>query len=180
MATASYVKATSSKSQSDDAHADSDEILSPSQRAKKVKMSRRRGHPDRGGFEVSSAKEASMQIYLMYQEIPIMFLLQPVEVVDYLPSLQPPSYQPMDELHRSCAHEIFLPDQSFLMGRLMLAAWDCGMDGANEAAADVLVVAVQVNIPDIKPYLLYSYSPANGTADIHVTAFFKKHSYRHI
>ena len=68
-----------------------------------------------------------------------------MDVFDYLPTLRSPSYQPTDEPQRNCAHELFLPDQAFLMGRLMLAAWERGLDGATESAADFMVCAVQVS-----------------------------------
>lgn len=85
-------------------------------------------------------------LLIQAQNIVNLHPLQPVEVVDYLPSLRPPSYQPTDEPQRNCAYELFLPDQAFLMGRLMLAAWECGLEGANDSAADVLVCAVQVKL----------------------------------
>lgn len=91
---------------------------SPSESAKRQRLSKKRHHTERTGFE-------------------------PVEVVDYLPTLRPSTYQPNDEPQRNCAHELFLPDQAFLMGRLMLAAWECGLEGANDSAADFMVCAVQ-------------------------------------
>lgn len=94
------------------------ECPSPSDSAKRLKLNKKRHHSERTGFE-------------------------PVEVVDYLPTLRPASYQPADEPQRNCAYELFLPDQAFLMGRLMLAAWECGLEGANDSAADFLVCAVQ-------------------------------------
>ncbi|XP_034234946.1 transcriptional adapter 1-like [Thrips palmi] len=97
---------------------ESDSAMSPTDSAKRTKLGKKRHHSERTGFE-------------------------PVEVVDYLPSLRPPSYQPTDEPQRNCAYELFLPDQAFLMGRLMLAAWESGLEGANDSAADFLVCAVQ-------------------------------------
>lgn len=94
------------------------ECPSPTDSAKRMKLSKKRHHSERTGFE-------------------------PVEVLDYLPTLRPHAYQPADEPQRSCAHELILPDQAFLMGRLMLAAWECGLEGANDSAADFLVCAVQ-------------------------------------
>ncbi|KAK3920227.1 Transcriptional adapter 1 [Frankliniella fusca] len=91
---------------------------SPCESAKRQRLSKKRHHTERTGFE-------------------------PVEVVDYLPTLRPSTYQANDEPQRNCAHELFLPDQAFLMGRLMLAAWECGLEGANDSAADFLVCAVQ-------------------------------------
>lgn len=92
--------------------------MSPTDSSKRTKLGKKRHHSERTAFE-------------------------PVEVVDYLPSLRPSSYQPTDEPQRNCAYELFLPDQAFLMGRLMLAAWECGLEGANDSAADFLVCAVQ-------------------------------------
>lgn len=54
----------------------------------------------------------------------------------------PPHIQ--ENAQRYCVQEYFLPDQSFIMGRLMLGAWELGMDGAEDSAAECLVLAVQV------------------------------------
>ncbi|KAI8440036.1 hypothetical protein MSG28_001470 [Choristoneura fumiferana] len=39
--------------------------------------------------------------------------------------------------------EVFLPDHALVVGRFMLAAWELGLEGADDEAADLIVVAVQ-------------------------------------
>lgn len=45
---------------------------------------------------------------------------------------------------KSIFQEIFLPDHALVVGRFMLAAWELGLEGADDEAADIIVVAVQV------------------------------------
>lgn len=45
--------------------------------------------------------------------------------------------------------EIFLPDHALVVGRFMLAAWELGLEGADDEAADLIVVAVQMFLKNI-------------------------------
>jgi transcriptional adapter 1 len=74
------------------------------------------------------------------------FLLQPADIADYIspPHALPPHAH--EEPLRYCAQEFFLPDVSLSFGRMLLSAWEVGLDGAQEPAAELLVVAVQVII----------------------------------
>lgn len=68
--------------------------------------------------------------------------LQSADIHDYVQARRPP--KPQDEPPKYCVQELFLPDREFIYLRLMLAAWEGGLKGVEERAADVLVVAVQV------------------------------------
>jgi transcriptional adapter 1 len=72
--------------------------------------------------------------------------LQPADIADYIspPNALPPHAH--EEPLCYSAQEYFLPDLSLIFGRMMLSAWEVGLDGAEEPAAQLLVVAVQVII----------------------------------
>jgi transcriptional adapter 1 len=73
-------------------------------------------------------------------------MLQPADIADYIsaPNALPP--HALEEPLRYSAQEFFLPDISLIFGRMMLSAWEVGLDGAEEPAAELLVIAVQVLI----------------------------------
>lgn len=68
---------------------------------------------------------------------------EPADIADYIqtPNALPPHAH--EEPLRYSAQELFLPDLSLIFGRMMLSAWEIGLDGAEESAAELLVVAVQ-------------------------------------
>jgi transcriptional adapter 1 len=91
-------------------------------------------------------------------------MLQPADIADYI---VPPNTVPAhahEEPLRYSAQEFFLPDMSLIYGRMMLSAWEVGLDGAEEPAAELLVIAVQVLIKSEKSvlhfnsHLMYSMS----------------------
>lgn len=45
---------------------------------------------------------------------------------------------------RFAAQELFLPDAGLIMGRLLIGAWESGLQAADDAVAEMLVLAVQV------------------------------------
>lgn len=47
---------------------------------------------------------------------------------------------------RFAAQELFLPDAGLIMGRLLIGAWESGLASADDAVADMIVLAVQVRI----------------------------------
>lgn len=73
------------------------------------------------------------------------FVFQLADPVNYLPQLESPPQHLQHEPQRYCAQELFLPDHSLILGRLMLTSWEMGMEGAESSAADLLVLAVQVS-----------------------------------
>lgn len=50
---------------------------------------------------------------------------------------------------RSSAQELVLPDRTFVLARLMLAAWENNMDGAEENTAQIIIAATQVFLKNI-------------------------------
>jgi transcriptional adapter 1 len=73
-------------------------------------------------------------------------LLQPADIADYISSPHVLPSHAHEEPLRYSAQEFFLPDMSLIFGRMLLSAWEMGLDGAQEPAAELLVVAVQVII----------------------------------
>ncbi|XP_061706617.1 transcriptional adapter 1-like [Cydia pomonella] len=64
------------------------------------------------------------------------------DLLEYLPPNSPPGAG-SDGALKYAAQEIFLPDHALVVGRFMLAAWELGLEGADDEAADLIVVAVQ-------------------------------------
>ena len=44
-----------------------------------------------------------------------------------------------------CSHEMLLPDHSTLHTRMLLGAWECGLEGVTEEAAHLMLLALQVS-----------------------------------
>ncbi|CAH0767885.1 unnamed protein product [Bemisia tabaci] len=61
---------------------------------------------------------------------------------EYLPERRTPSPSLIEQQHYA-SQELFLPDLSMIHGRMMLVAWELGLDGAESSAAEVLVTATQ-------------------------------------
>ena len=51
--------------------------------------------------------------------------------------------------NRSSAQELVLPDRTFVQARLMLAAWENNMDGAEENTAHIIIAAMQIFLKNI-------------------------------
>lgn len=66
---------------------------------------------------------------------------EPVDILEYLPPNSPPGAG--SDGVKYATQEIFLPDHALVVGRFMLAAWELGLEGADDDAADIVVVAVQ-------------------------------------
>lgn len=66
---------------------------------------------------------------------------EPVDLLEYLPQSSPPGAG--SDGVKYAAQEIFLPDHALVVGRFMLSAWELGLEGADDDAADIIVVAVQ-------------------------------------
>ncbi|XP_053599903.1 transcriptional adapter 1-like [Plodia interpunctella] len=66
---------------------------------------------------------------------------EPADLLEYLPPNSPPGAG--SDGVKYAAQEVFLPDHALVVGRFMLAAWELGLEGADDEAADIIVVAVQ-------------------------------------
>lgn len=51
--------------------------------------------------------------------------------------------------NRSSAQELVLPDRTFVLARLMLAAWENNMDGAEDNTAHIVIAATQIFLKNI-------------------------------
>ncbi|KAK0078662.1 hypothetical protein PV325_002221 [Microctonus aethiopoides] len=51
--------------------------------------------------------------------------------------------------NRSSAQELVLPDRTFVLARLMLAAWENNMDGAEENTAHIIIAATQIFLKNL-------------------------------
>ncbi|XP_015586673.1 transcriptional adapter 1 isoform X2 [Cephus cinctus] len=56
--------------------------------------------------------------------------------------------------NRSSAQELVLPDRTFVLARLMLAAWENNMDGAEENTAHIIIAATKVFLKNILTAIL--------------------------
>ena len=45
-----------------------------------------------------------------------------------------------------CSHELMLPDRPTLHTRMLLGAWEAGLDAVSEDAADLLQLALEVHM----------------------------------
>ncbi|XP_059060273.1 transcriptional adapter 1-like [Achroia grisella] len=63
------------------------------------------------------------------------------DLLEYLPPNSPPGAG--SDGVKYASQEVFLPDHALVVGRFMLAAWELGLEGADDEAADIIVVAVQ-------------------------------------
>uniref|UniRef100_A0A1B6DIG1 Uncharacterized protein n=1 Tax=Clastoptera arizonana TaxID=38151 RepID=A0A1B6DIG1_9HEMI len=72
---------------------------------------------------------------------------QPTDIHDHVNVCR--STRPQDEPLRYCTQELLLPDHDFIYLRLMWAAWHNGLKGAENSAADLLVVAIQHFLKDV-------------------------------
>ena len=79
-------------------------------------------------------------------------MFQPTDITDYImpgPAGPPTGHLPSvtcsgPSVPLSLPYEAFLPDSATLMGRFLLAGWDHGIEGADDAAAQCLSIALQV------------------------------------
>ncbi|XP_014220053.1 transcriptional adapter 1 [Copidosoma floridanum] len=51
--------------------------------------------------------------------------------------------------NRSSAQELILPDRTFVLARLMLAAWENNMDGAEDSTAHIIIAATHIFLKNI-------------------------------
>ncbi|XP_012270832.1 transcriptional adapter 1-like isoform X2 [Orussus abietinus] len=68
--------------------------------------------------------------------------------------------------NRSSAQELVLPDRTFVLARLMLAAWENNMDGAEESTAHIVIAATQLFLKNVLTAILTrrkGYSVTEGT-----------------
>ncbi|XP_057330340.1 transcriptional adapter 1-like [Microplitis mediator] len=101
-------------------HTDKDKIL----KEKRLKL-KRKYKTDRSNFEPAD----------MY--------------VDVLSQMSSPVGDEPIGANRSSAQELLLPDRTFVLARLMLAAWENNMDSADENTAHIIIAATQIFLKNI-------------------------------
>lgn len=74
-------------------------------------------------------------------------VFEPYDLYDYLPEENDELRTPNTPLQqpRFAADELFLPDTSLILGRLLVVAWENGLANVDEDICKMLVSAVQVN-----------------------------------
>ncbi|XP_023017411.1 transcriptional adapter 1 [Leptinotarsa decemlineata] len=74
------------------------------------------------------------------------------ECADYADYVQPssPTMTPRPDFeNRSAAAELFIPDSGFIACRVAIAAWENGMEGAEESVTELMVHACQVFVKNL-------------------------------
>ncbi|XP_031625307.1 transcriptional adapter 1-like [Contarinia nasturtii] len=73
-------------------------------------------------------------------------VFEPVDLYDYLPEeseeARPPTNTPLHQ-PRFAVEELFLPDTSLILGRLLVVAWENGLTTADDDISEMLVLGVQ-------------------------------------
>lgn len=79
---------------------------------------------------------------------------EPADIyVEVLSQSSPVGDEPIGA-NRSSAQELVLPDRTFVLARLMLAAWENNMDGAEENTAHIVIAATQIFLKNILTAIL--------------------------
>lgn len=79
-------------------------------------------------------------------------VFEPSDLYDYLPDeIEDPrtSYAHLQQ-PRFATDELFLPDASLILGRLLVVAWEHGLANAEDEVCDMMVTAVQVRILNLQ------------------------------
>ncbi|XP_066584536.1 transcriptional adapter 1-like isoform X2 [Prorops nasuta] len=95
-----------------------------------------------------SIKEKRLRLKRKYKTDSSNF--EPADVyVEVLSQISSPVGDEPIGANRSSAQELVLPDRTFVLARLMLAAWENNMDGAEENTAHIVIAATQIFIKNI-------------------------------
>lgn len=69
----------------------------------------------------------------------------PYDFYDGLPASIPWRSIPWARAHYTEDHGLFLPDRDFIMGRLLISAWENGLDSADDKVAEVIEMGMKVS-----------------------------------
>ncbi|XP_034945141.1 transcriptional adapter 1-like [Chelonus insularis] len=95
-----------------------------------------------------SLKEKKMKLKRKYKTDKSNF--EPADVyVEVLSQISSPVGDEPIGANRSSAQELVLPDKTFVLARLMLAAWENNMDGAEENTAHIIIAATQIFLKNL-------------------------------
>lgn len=96
----------------------------------------------------SSIKEKILQVKRKYASDKSNF--EPADIyADVLNQTNSPAGDEPIGANRSSAQELLLPDHTFVLARLMLAAWENNMDGAEDSTAYIIIAATQIFLKNI-------------------------------
>nr|CAD7400678.1 unnamed protein product [Timema poppensis] len=70
--------------------------------------------------------------------------LKPADILDYAYVAKTSTKHTEEPPIRYCAQELFIPNTSLIMGRLLLATWEHDLEGADDKCADILGLAVKL------------------------------------
>nr|CAD7573349.1 unnamed protein product [Timema californicum] len=68
---------------------------------------------------------------------------EPADILDYGYVAKTSTKHTEEPPIRYCAQELFIPNTSLIMGRLLLATWEHDLEGADDKCADILGLAVK-------------------------------------
>nr|CAD7401121.1 unnamed protein product [Timema cristinae] len=74
---------------------------------------------------------------------------EPADILDYAYVAKTSTKHTEEPPIRYCAQELFIPNTSLIMGRLLLATWEHELEGADDKCADILGVAVKLFLKTI-------------------------------
>lgn len=108
---------------------------------------KRKYKTDKSNFEVCKHICYDIATLIQYSNC---FSGQPADMyVEVLSQTSSPVGDEPIGANRSSAQELVLPDRTFVLARLMLAAWENNMDGAEENTAHIVIAATQIFLKNI-------------------------------
>lgn len=76
-------------------------------------------------------------------------VFETADFADYVQPISPNRVLPSNYEYRSAAAELFTPDNGFIACRIAVAAWENGMDGADNGVTELIVHACQTFLKNI-------------------------------
>nr|CAD7204568.1 unnamed protein product [Timema douglasi] len=80
---------------------------------------------------------------------------EPADILDYAYVAKTSTKHTEEPPIRYCAQELFIPNTSLIMGRLLLATWEHDLEGADDKCADILGLAVKNREPAAREQLTH-------------------------
>ncbi|CAG2059239.1 unnamed protein product, partial [Timema podura] len=103
----------------------------------------RHSRSDKVAFEVDDTNEGVIHVFYFSIDSWVVFL-KPADILDYAYVAKTSTKHTEEPPIRYCAQELFIPNTSLIMGRLLLATWEHDLEGADDKCADILGVAVKI------------------------------------
>nr|CAD7611985.1 unnamed protein product [Timema genevievae] len=105
------------------------------------------GKPGKQG-KVDDTNEGVIHVFYFSIDSWVVFL-KPADILDYAYVAKTSTKHTEEPPIRYCAQELFIPNTSLIMGRLLLATWEHDLEGADDKCADILGVAVKLFLKTI-------------------------------